>query len=122
MRRLSLHHVALRTGDVVGLAAFYRDVVGLSSLERPGGAGGGTWLAAGDAILMLEPRADGEPDIPIGSKDLLAFAIDPGERPAFEERLVRLGVRVEASTPYTLYFRDPDGRRVGVSHYPILRP
>ena len=33
--------------------------------------------------------------------------------------LARAGVAVEAATEFTLYVRDPDGRRVGLSSYPL---
>jgi hypothetical protein len=33
-----------------------------------------------------------------------------------------MDVVVEHETDFTLYFRDPDGRRVAVSHYPDPAP
>jgi hypothetical protein len=62
---------------------------------------------------MLEVRARGEPDVPAGTMEMLAFAIAPAERAAYAQRLP-----VEHETRFTLYIRDPDGRRVGLSHYP----
>lgn len=76
------------------------------------------WLLAGATRVMLEPLGSGEATIPAGSLELTAFAIEAGDRARFEERLARSGVPVEQRTDFTVYFRDPDGRRVAVSHYP----
>ena len=44
---------------------------------------------------------------------MLALAV--ADLGVWEERLRAAGVAVEDRTAYTLYFRDPDGHRVGVS-------
>jgi glyoxylase I family protein len=115
-----IHHLALRTADVARLVAFYRDVVGLAVTSRASEQR--VWLSADDTTVMIERREPGEPEVPRGAMELVAFAIEPGERAAFVERL-RVGeVALESETAFTLYFRDPDGRRVGVSHYPSPAP
>jgi len=115
-----VHHLAFRTLDVPRLAAFYRGVLGLELNARAAGADteSSVWLSLGTAILMLERRDPGEPELTAQSKELVAFAISPGERPGFEARLAQAGVAIEQRTAFTLYFRDPDGRRVAVSHFP----
>jgi glyoxylase I family protein len=114
-----VHHIALRTADIAGLAAFYRDIVGLSVAD---GAetrrSHGVWLSLGETWVMIEAREPGEPGVLPGTMDLIAFAILPSERASFEAKLGRAGVAIEGHTTFTLYFRDPDGRRLGVSHYP----
>jgi hypothetical protein len=82
------------------------------------------WLGAEGAIVMIEPASPGERVVWPGeaTEELVAFAILPGERAAARARLARHDVAIEAETPFTLYFRDPDGRRVGLSHYPELEP
>lgn len=117
-----LHHLALRTPDVVRTAAFYRDVMGLPERTRPlleGGAPCSVWLDAGAVVLMIELAAPGEPAPAPGSLELVAFAIGAGERGGWRERFAAAGVAIEAETAHTLYVRDPDGRRVGVSSYPF---
>jgi hypothetical protein len=47
-----------------------------------------------------------------------AFAIEAGDRARVEARLASAGTAVEARTGFTLYVRDPDGRRLGLSAYP----
>jgi len=66
---------------------------------------------------MLEVAETGEPTVPEGLMDLLCFPIERGELESFRERLTEMEVPVEAETQFTLYFRDPDGRRLGVSTY-----
>jgi len=67
---------------------------------------------------MLERRADGEPATDPRSLELTCFAVASGEHRDVSRRLEAAGGRVEARTAYTIYFRDPDGRRVGVSSFP----
>jgi catechol 2,3-dioxygenase-like lactoylglutathione lyase family enzyme len=104
-----IHHVALRTPDLGRLERFYAGVLGLAVMRRDD-ARGSVWLEAGGAILMLERAGAAEPLVPAGTKDLVAFAVD--DLDPWRDR-----VAVEAETEHTLYFRDPDGRRVAVSTY-----
>jgi catechol 2,3-dioxygenase-like lactoylglutathione lyase family enzyme len=106
-----IHHVALRTRDLPRLEQFYAGVLGLRVVRRDDERGS-VWLAldAGGAVLMLERAGADEPEVPAGTRDLVAFAVDDKE--AWRRR-----VAVEAETEHTLYFRDPDGRRVAVSSY-----
>jgi catechol 2,3-dioxygenase-like lactoylglutathione lyase family enzyme len=113
---MRVHHIAMRTRDVARLLDFYRDMLGL----RPWAAApqGRVWLDAGGTILMLENAGDAEPDVSPGTNELVAFAIEPSERPGLEARLRSAGVSIEAWTDFTIYLRDPDGRRLGLSHFP----
>ncbi len=106
---MRIHHVALRTHDLARLEHFYAAVLGLRVLRRDD-ARGSLWLDASGAVLMLERAAAGEPSVPAGSMELVAFAVD-------DKETWRGRVTVEAETEHTLYFRDPDGRRVAVSSY-----
>jgi catechol 2,3-dioxygenase-like lactoylglutathione lyase family enzyme len=116
-----LHHIALRTHDVPRLTNFYREVIGLSvSRAGPSGTGVGspgdrTWLEVSGVVLMIEPAETGEPLPAAGSLDLLAFAA--GTLEEAEARCARAGVTIEARTAFTVYIRDPDGRRIGLSVY-----
>jgi catechol 2,3-dioxygenase-like lactoylglutathione lyase family enzyme len=108
------HHVAFRTKDLAALEDFYTRVLGLTVTKRSDGYS--VWLDAGGVILMLERRDEDEPDVPPGSKELVAFALSPSS--GMSERLAAAGVAIEARTTFTLYVRDPDGRRIGLSSYP----
>ena len=108
---MRIHHVALRTRDLQRLERFYGGLLGLRVLRRDDSRGS-VWLDAGGTVLMLERAAAHEPRLPEGTMDLVAFAVDDKEP-------WRARVSVEAETEHTLYFRDPDGRRVAVSSYPF---
>jgi catechol 2,3-dioxygenase-like lactoylglutathione lyase family enzyme len=125
----TLHHLAIQVADLAGCERFYREVLGLELLRRwPDGAGGdrSVWLGlAGGAFLALEragavgavppaaPWRDGRPGL-----HLLALRIEAGERAGWERRLEAGGVAVVDRTRWTLYLRDPEGNRIGLSHHP----
>jgi catechol-2,3-dioxygenase len=113
---MRVHHLALRTADLPRLEAFYVGVLGLTVSRRHGERS--VWLEAGETILMLERKEPGEPPLAIDSLEMFAFAIAPHRKDEFLARLATAKVALEGSTTHTLYFRDPDGRRVGLSAYP----
>jgi len=113
---MRFHHLAFRTDDLARLEHFYVRVLGLNIIKRSEGRS--VWLDAGGTILMLERCDDGEPAIPDGSMELVSFAIPASAREEMAGRLSSVGLRIEARTRYTLYLRDPDGRRIGLSSYP----
>jgi glyoxylase I family protein len=109
-----IHHLALRVADCARSAAFYGGVLGLPEVRRFEEAGRvrSIWLRAGEAILMLEAAVRGAgPDA--GSGHVLVLAVDA--LPAWEERLSGERIAIDDRTAYTLYLRDPDGHRVGLT-------
>ncbi len=128
---LGLHHVAIQCADLGGCERFYRDVLGLAVLRRwPLDSGGdrSVWLDVGDgsSFLALEradsaaepgPWRDGKPGL-----HLVALRIAPSERAAWEKRLAAAGVPVVHRTRWTIYFRDPEGNRIGLTHHPQEAP
>jgi catechol 2,3-dioxygenase-like lactoylglutathione lyase family enzyme len=113
---MRVHHLAFRTGDLGQLERFYVDALGLAVVRRSEGRS--VWLDAGGSLLMLELAEPGEPCPAPGAMDLVAFEIAPQTRALCTERLAHAGVPIEGSTDFTLYVRDPDGRRIGLSSYP----
>ena len=109
-----VHHIAIRTCDLARLEKFYVAVVGLPVLRRDD-ARGSVWLDASGLVIMLERAGDGEPTASARANDLVAFAAD--DLASWRDRLARAGLAIEAETAHTLYFRDPDGRRIAVSVY-----
>jgi catechol 2,3-dioxygenase-like lactoylglutathione lyase family enzyme len=127
-KRAKLHHVALGARDPDLVAAFYRDRLGLREVARhhePGGRLRSVWLDLGGPVLMIE--AAGEPPRLVHDLGtcvgpfLLALGCPPGERDARERSLAASGILVESRTAHTIYFRDPEGNRVGLSSYPFLK-
>ncbi|HEX3771096.1 MAG TPA: VOC family protein [Polyangiaceae bacterium] len=121
---LRVHHLALRSRDPARLARFYGDLLGLAVARRDE-ARGSVWLRAGAVVLMIERAPASEPAPDPGSQELLAFGLDPAsDRPgldAWRARLDAAGVGVEAETAFTIYFRDPEGRKVALSVYDFDR-
>jgi catechol 2,3-dioxygenase-like lactoylglutathione lyase family enzyme len=109
----------MRTADLERLERFYVGVLGFAIVLRRRPRDGSVWLDAGGAVLMLECAEAGEPGVIADAMELLAFGIDSDEKEAWRGRLERAGVDVQAETAHTLYFRDPDGRRLAVSAYPL---
>lgn len=112
-----LHHLAFRTDDIRALAAFYRDLLGLEVVRDA--APHALWLGlGGDAVLMIETRANDEPAVPAGTMELVAFRVSVEQRDAVARRARERGC-FDGETAFTVYLRDPDGRRVGVSTYDL---
>jgi glyoxylase I family protein len=116
---LRIHHLALRAPDTTVTEGFYVGVLGMRVVRRDE-ARGSVWLDAGGAVVMIERAGDAEPSVPAASMELVAFAID--DLPSWRRKLAEAGVVIEAETAHTLYVRDPDGRRVGLSTYAFVIP
>ena len=110
-----LHHLALRTHDIAQVVRFYQEWFELQVLRDA--TPRSVWLALeGGVVLMVEAAGAQEPPIPVGSLELVALRVSVAQRAELRARLLVAG-RLEAETAHTLYFRDPDGRRVGASSY-----
>jgi glyoxylase I family protein len=90
-------------------------VLGLSVTRRDDERS--VWLRAGSTVLMLERAEEGEPAVPAGTMELVAFAIEEKDAARWRRALATNAISLEGETGFTLYFRDPDGRRVALSHY-----
>ena len=114
---MRLHHLAFRTADVAALAAFYHEMLGFEVVRDA--LPHALWLGLGDeAVMMIEARAGGETTVPPGSMELVAFRADATTR-AEVTRKARARGCYDGETPFTVYLRDPDGRRIGVSMYDL---
>ncbi len=103
--------------DVERAIGFYAGVLGLALLRRVPGADGApcaAWLRAGECVLMLERGLRGR-GAESGSSHLLALSVDDLE--AWRRRLEAAGIEIDDRSAHTLYVRDPDGQRVGLSDY-----
>jgi hypothetical protein len=67
---------------------------------------------------MIEARGSEEPAVPVGSLELLAFRVSPDEKAEIRQRAKRAHC-YDGETDHTVYFRDPDGRRLGISTFPL---
>jgi glyoxylase I family protein len=122
------HHLAIQVCDLEAAVHFYTHVLGLEVLRRWRDDHGerAVWISVGSGFLALE-RTSGEPArAPFrdgrAGLHLVALSILPSERLAWEARLSAAGVALVHRTDYTLYFHDPEGNRVALSHYPEPAP
>ena len=129
MRVQGHHHLAIQVNDLARAERFYEEVLGLQILRRwpwEDGREGerSLWLSVGprDEFIALEACDAARPETPFrdphGGLHLLSLRIDAKDRAAWEEKLVQRGVEIVHRTRWTLYLRDPEGNRIGLSHYP----
>ena len=123
-----LHHLAIRVRDLAAAERFYGGLLGLAVVKRwPAASGPGErslWVDSGDgAFLALEitgaTHADVGADADADGLHLAALRIDVADRAAWKERFAAAGVAVYHETRFTIYVRDPEGNRIGLSHYPV---
>lgn len=109
-----IHHIALRVRDCVASARFYEQAFLLHEVRRVESEGvlRAIWLRAGDTVVMLEHSIRGAGPAE-GSGHVLIFPAD--DLAKAERRLADLGIAVVDRTLKTLYVRDPDGHRAGLS-------
>jgi glyoxylase I family protein len=129
-----VHHVAIAVRDLGALEAFYTSVLGLPVLRRwpaaPAPDGGvqdrAVWLDLGNGAFLALERAvapagaeprDGSAGPALGYL-MIALRIARAARGDWEARLAAAGVAVVHRTAYTVYIADPEGNRVGLSHWP----
>lgn len=120
------HHLAIQCADLAACERFYRDVLGFSVLQRwpsPDGGDRSVWLGVGDGGFLAleratEPASIGPWREGRAGLHLVALRIDARRRREWEDRLAAHGVEVVHRSAWTLYVRDPEGNRVGLSHHP----
>ena len=123
------HHLAIQVKDLRAAERFYVEVLGLPVLRRwpyddgrPGERSVWLGVGAGEEFLALEACDADRPATPFrdphGGLHLLSLRITVGERPQWEKRLLDRGVEIVHRSRWTLYVRDPEGNRIGLSHYP----
>lgn len=127
MKPSHVHHVAIKVADLVRAEVFYCGVLGLPVLRRwPALEGNGVgerslWLDLGAGAFLALERAGAraaDKDEDATGIHVLALAIERGEREAWIVRLREAGHAVYARTDFTIYVRDPEGNRIGLSHWP----
>lgn len=120
------HHLAMQVRDIEGQAAFYREVLGLVELarhRREDGTVRAVWLGLpeGGFLALEEVAEEAERGTFRHQRPglfLLALRIAPEDRAAVLAELDRRRVPVVHQTRWTVYFQDPEGNRIGLSHHP----
>ncbi|MFZ5797596.1 MAG: VOC family protein [Desulfobulbus sp.] len=127
------HHLALKVRDLERCEHFYANVLGLESKERLRATNGtlrSVWFDLGGMILMLErcaspDTAEASPGAAYPERPgwhLLALTVAPDSRADWRERLRRAGVTITGESDWSIYFRDPEGNRLALCHYPEQAP
>lgn len=126
MELSGVHHVAVKVADLARAEAFYVGVLGLRVLRRwpredASGGDRSLWLALGGASFLALERADG----PEAAKSengpglhLVALHIRRAERETWIAALAKAGHAIYQRTDFTIYVQDPEGNRIGLSHWP----
>lgn len=124
MLPFAVHHVAIKVADLARAESFYAGVLGLPVLRRwpleDGGGDRSIWLDLGaGAFLALERSAgpQSEKDENAPGIHLLALHIPRAERTQWIARLAEAGHPIYQHTGYTIYVKDPEGNRIGLSHW-----
>ena len=120
---LPLHHIAIKVNDLAVCETFYHQVLGLKIITHQRDAQGqvrSTWLELGGAILMLEKTKKKKKVKALDDPGhyLVAFQIKLSQRQSWHERLVQHQVDVSHTSNFSLYFADPEGNRLALSHHP----
>ncbi len=137
MRISALDHVSLVTTNLDRSMAFYRDVLGLHQIERPGFASRGAWMASGslEIHLTINPAGHLRPAPHIDTGDI-HFAARVERFDDFVTQLESLGYREDrpdgdpkrlvfrlgGPAPYKqLYLLDPDNHLIEINDAPLKR-
>ena len=132
------HHIALKVSDLTTCERFYAEVLRLEVIARHAdgkGAPRAVWFSLGDMILMLE-RGQGASkkerapatkasagkhlhDEGTPGWHLVALRIERTAREMWKSKLNAAGVSIVDESDYSLYFNDPEGNRLALSHYPF---
>lgn len=116
---MDLHHVAIKTPRVERLAEFYYRTLRLRKLGTNLFDDGGirsVWLKAGKTIIMIERSCSKKARL--NGAALIAFRIKKNERASWLRRLKKLRVKILSESSFSVYFSDPDGNPLALSHYP----
>lgn len=121
-----IHHMAVQCHDLPAMALFYEKVLRLKVERRwPGedGADRSVWLRSGNSVIALEQCAL-TPDPDEWQSDepglhLLALEIAWQNRETWLKWLTHKEVTPVFESAWTIYVRDPEGNRVGLSHFPF---
>lgn len=121
-----IHHLAIQCNDLPTMARFYEKVL-RCKVERRWPAEDGTersvWLRSGNSVIALE-RCELTPDPDPWQSDepglhLLALEIAWQNRETWLKWLQHQEVPVVFESTWTIYLHDPEGNRVGLSHFPF---
>ncbi|MCO4760940.1 MAG: VOC family protein [Myxococcales bacterium] len=123
-----IHHLAIQCHDLITMVRFYNTVLRLPVVRRwPRDPDLGTgdravWMGLGTSVIALESVDEAATPDDWQSQTpglhLVALQIFPWGRQLWREQLALHEVTILYESQWTLYIRDPEGNRVGLSHFP----
>lgn len=120
---LQFHHHAILVSDLGRADAFYGGVLGLVVKKRWSDEAGqprSIWYELGAetfvAVELALPLDSGAP--PDFGHHCFALAIDVEDRGPWLTRLAAADVVIEKESGFSVYFRDPEGNQIALSHWP----
>lgn len=128
MRFLSINHIALQVANLDLISRFYGGLLGLPELRRHFRADGtlrSIWYRLGEGVSETPFLAVEANEGSLDSKEgvlgysMVALQIEAQSRAQWLQHFAAHGIPVEHETRWTVYVRDPEGNRVGLSHYPF---
>ena len=115
------HHLAISVCNLETMTRFYNQVLGLPLLKKhflENGTPRSAWLSCGSMIVMLELN-DRVPSNKNNTRShLLALTMEIKERDWWKTKLIGEGIVISKESPYSIYFNDPEGNPLALSHYP----
>ena len=121
MPLIAFDHVNIRTNNVAGLTAFYRDVMGLTEGFRPEFSVPGAWIYLGDTCVIHLIEADPDPT-PYAEGESLRLEHVSFRATGMADFLATLDahgvthkvIAFDEIDSALVFFRDPDGNRFHV--------
>ncbi len=120
---LTIHHIAFKSDNLESYCHFYENVFQIKAektLHDETGHVRSKWYRIGSVILMLERRdtAPNTSQLTPEHRNTFVFSIKKNEKEIWRTHLQAQNISLCSESPYTIYFLDPEGQRLGLSHYP----
>lgn len=120
-----LNHLALKVHDIELCSKFYSDILSLKIISTQNDDDGklrAVWFDLGGPILMIEQGGRDRNFLKKQTEEdgwhLIALSIPKSERSLWKEKLCDAGIPIVNESSYSIYFNDPEGNRLALSHYP----
>ena len=124
---MRINHIAIvsKHPDQLAVRLFGCKVV-CTSQEHPDAS---VWIELEDSIILMIEKAQQNHNFNIDSSHsyfekrpgffLLSFDISHESQADWRKRLAKHDVSIEEESKYTIYFYDPDGNRIALSHFKL---